>query len=359
MKDQTNHSHRRNFLKTITAGTLAVAASSASGSTNESQKKKSTNQLVRVINAMLSMQRASWEQGVAMQSLWEIGETELAYLMAKEAVLRQVDDGRLSVLYTDNGVTDPAASGEVVYRMAQKTGETEFVEANKKMLDFLLNNAPKSEDGILYHIMSGPEFWIDSMYMAPPYLSAAGYHKEAIKQINGFRKALWNPEKKLFSHRWHDEKKIFPNEKFWGVGNGWSMACYARVIDTLPKNMENERKQLIAFAIENIEGCLPYLRDDGLFHDIIDDNTTFVETNLGQMIAYTIYRGIKSGWLLDSYFEKAEKMRDAALAKVDEHGFVQGVCGAPHFNSSGRAAEGQAFYILMEASRKKLLKSEL
>lgn len=357
MTDLTNHTHRRFFLKTMALGTTAITGSAIINSCSASEAKlENQNDIVsKVITAMLSMQRASWEQGVAMQAVWEYGETELAYLMAKEAVLRQLEDGRLSVVYTDNGVTDPAASGEVVFRMAEKTGEPEFIKANQKMLDFLLNKAPKSEDGILYHILSGPEFWIDSMYMAPPFLSAAGYPEEAIKQIEGFRNALWNVEKKLFSHRWHDEKKMFPNKKFWGVGNGWAMACYARVIDTLPENMKNERAKLIQYAIDNIEGCLPYLRKDGLFHDIVDDNTTFVETNLGQMIAYTIYRGIKSGWLAESYFEKAEKMRNAAYAKVDKHGFVQGVCGAPHFNSSGRATEGQAFFILMEAARKKYI----
>lgn len=70
------------------------------------------------------------------------------------------------------------------------------------------------------------------------------------------------------------------------------------------------------------------------------------------MIAYTIYRGIKSGWLPEGYLIQAEKMRDAVHKKVDKHGFVQDVCGAPRFNSPGRATEGQAFFILMEAARK-------
>jgi len=41
-------------------------------------------------------------------------------------------------------------------------------------------------------------------------------------------------------------------------------------------------------------------------------------------------------------------------AKTDHLGFVQGVCGAPHFNSPGRATEGQAFFLLMEAAYRDL-----
>ena len=353
---QNQNFQRRDFLKTATTGIIAATGAGAVFSCSSVVDKNNhpDDVVQKVKTAMLSMQRASWEQGVAMQAMWEFGDTEMAYLMAKEAVLRQTTEGRLSVVYTDNGVTDPAASGEVVFRMAEKTGEPEFAEASKKMIDYLLSKAPKSTDGILYHVINAPEFWIDALYMAPPYLCIAGYPEEAVKQIEGYRNVLWNHEKKLFSHRFHDEKKMFPNEKFWGVGNGWAMASFARIIDTLPENMQTERTSLIKYATENIEGCLPFLRSDGLFHDIIDDSTSFVETNFAQMVAYTIYRGIKSGWLAKTYLENAEKMRIAAHSKVDEHGYVQGVCGAPTFNSSGRATEGQAFFILMEAARRNL-----
>jgi rhamnogalacturonyl hydrolase YesR len=92
------------------------------------------------------------------------------------------------------------------------------------------------------------------------------------------------------------------------------------------------------------------MRDDGLFHNIVDDPKSFVETNLAQMLAYSIYRGIKRGWLEESYKLKADKMRDAAQSKVDELGLVQGVCGSPEFDHPGTATEGQVFYILMEVA---------
>ena len=41
-------------------------------------------------------------------------------------------------------------------------------------------------------------------------------------------------------------------------------------------------------------------------------------------------------------------------AKVDGYGLVQGVCGAPSFNRSGTATEGQAFFLLMEAAHREL-----
>ena len=64
-----------------------------------SSKTRSTYQLIEQVKlAMLTMQRYQWEQGVAAQALLELGDTTLVVLMAKEAVLRQAQDGRLGVI---------------------------------------------------------------------------------------------------------------------------------------------------------------------------------------------------------------------------------------------------------------------
>ena len=97
---------------------------------------------------------------------------------------------------------------------------------------------------------------------------------------------------------------------------------------------------------------MAHQRTDGLFHNYIDQSDTFVETNLAQMLAYTIYCGAAANWLDRNYVAHAEKMREAARAKVDEFGYVQGVCGAPFFNKPGRATEGQAFFLRMEAAHR-------
>jgi unsaturated rhamnogalacturonyl hydrolase len=351
-----NRFQRRDFVKSLASGAFLMGGSGIFASILPLNENYPPGEKVKekVKTAMLTMQRASWEQGVAAQALLESGDYEIVYLMAKEAALRQTSEGRLSVVYSDNGVTDPAASGEMVLRMAGETGDSELAEANKKMLDYLLQKAPRSETGIIYHTLNSPEIWVDSMYMAPPYLCLAGQPDECIRQIEGIRKALWNKKAQLYSHQWHDGEKKFLNEKFWGVGNGWAVAGLARIIDDLPESHITAKSTLINYATENIDGCLYYIRADGFFHNVIDDNSTFIETNLSQMLAYSIFRGIKSGWLPSSYLPYARKMRDAAYSKVDVYGYVQDVCGAPSFDKPGRATEGQAFFLLMEAAFNKL-----
>jgi unsaturated rhamnogalacturonyl hydrolase len=83
---------------------------------------------------------------------------------------------------------------------------------------------------------------------------------------------------------------------------------------------------------------------------VVDAPDTFVETNLAQMLAYSIYRGIAGRWLSSGYEVYANRMRKAVHQKVNISGFVQGVCGAPGFDRAGTAPEGQAFFLLMEAA---------
>ncbi|HVO38475.1 MAG TPA: glycoside hydrolase family 88 protein [Spirochaetia bacterium] len=304
----------------------------------------------KVKTALLAMQRYSWEQGVAAQALLESGDTDLVILMAKEALVRQLADGRLAVMGGLPAVTDPAAIGEAMLFAARTTGDPSLQEAADRMADWLLRRAPRTRDGILYHLHDRPQVWVDSFYMAPPFLSAAGHHEEALKQIHGFRRILLDPKKKLLSHIWDDGMGAFARKAFWGVGNGWALAGMTRVIRTLPHERRAEREELIRFVQEGVEACLSWIRPDGLFHDVIDDPGTFVETNFSQMLSYVLYRGMAGGWLESSCRKPAEAMRNAARSKVDRWGLVQGVCASPHFDRPGTAAEGQAFFLLMETA---------
>ncbi len=348
---------RRNFLLGLPAAalTLSYSASLAQNDDHHSSLSSARDPVVEKVKlAMLSLQRATWEQGVAMQAMLELGEHELVILMAKDAVLRQSQDGRLAMLGEEFALSDACCPGEAVLWAAKETGDHVLMNGFDKLVDYVLNKAPRTKDGIIYHFTNIPQVWSDIMYMLPPFLAAAGKYDEAIKQIDGARGFLWNPDKKLLSHMWDCEKQAFVRKDCWGVGNGWSAAGITRVIRALPDSMPGEKKKLIGYVKDIIDGCLAHLREDGLFHNIVDDPHSFVETNLAQMMAYSIYRGIQGGWIDERYKEKGDTMRLAAHSKVDELGLVQGVCGSPEFDHPGTATEGQAFFIMMEAAHNEL-----
>lgn len=346
---------RRDFLATLPAAAADLSALTASQEReinlrHQDSIQKNKNLLDKVKLAMLSMQRATWEQGVAMQAMLETGEGDMVILMARDAVLRQSQDGRLAMLGEEFALSDAACPGEAVLWAARKTGDKALQGGFEKMLDYLLNKAPRTKEGVLFHFTNIPQIWSDILYMIPPFLAAAGEYREALRQIEGEREHLWNPGKKLLSHMWDNNKKELVRKDCWGVGNGWAAAGLTRVIRMLPSTMQEERSRLIGYVKDILDGCIAHQRSDGLFHNIVDDPRSFVETNLAQMLAYSIYRGVQGGWIDQSYVAAADRMRSAARGKVDALGLVQGVCGSPEFDHPGTATEGQAFFLMMEAA---------
>jgi len=299
------------------------------------------------------MQRASWEQGVAMQALIEIGDTANAIAMAHEAVLRQKPDGRLAMLYSDWNVGDPASNGRGVLFAFKVTGDSIYYKAAEAQYQYYLKPETRTASGNIRHNNTTMQLWSDNGFMAIPFLAFMGDFDGAIKQIEGFRKYMWDNEKKLFYHIYDEEKNEYVDKSHWGGGNGWCAAGMAQIIELLPENKANEKKILVGYCTELIDGCINYQLEDGLFYDKIDEKN-FEETNLAQMLAYTIYKGIKAGWLDKSYKAKADKMREAAHSKIDKFGFVQGVASSPSFDIPGTSTEGQAFYLMMEAAYQKL-----
>jgi len=300
--------------------------------------------------ALLAMQRNSWEHGVTMQAFYEQGDRDAVIALAKEAAYRREPDGRCAMIRPDEGVTDPCSVGEALMYASRETGDPDLEDACKGLLDWALRLAPRNADGIVYHVPDRPEMWVDSYFMLPPYLAAAGQYEESLRQIWGYAALLHDKESGLFHHIWDDGAHKFIRADFWGVGNGWAAAGMARVIDSLPPDMNDKREELQIFARGLIDALLRHVRPDWLFHDVVDDPGTFVETNLSQMLAYAIYKGLRSGWLPESYRGKASGLRAAAEAKVDRFGLVRDVCGAPSFDKPGVAAEGQSFYLLMNAA---------
>jgi rhamnogalacturonyl hydrolase YesR len=312
----------------------------------------------KVKSAMLCIQRFQWEQGCAAQAIYEYeGLTDEVLRLVEAAVLRSAEDGRVGVMEKNEAVDDPASIGETLILAAAHTGMPHLSAAATKLYEYLKMKAPRTEDGVIYHFdgdWAKEQVWVDAYYMAPPFLCKYGDVEEALLQIKGFRKYLYNEEKQLLSHIWDDKNKKFGRADFWGVGNGWTVAGLTRVIAMLSEQYKEEKQYLIEYVKAILDGCLKYQREDGLFHDVLDNPSSFVETNVGQMLAYAIYRGVKAGYLSKDYLPYADKAREAAYTMVDDYGFVRGVCGMPMFNAPGVATEGQAFFILMEAAARDL-----
>jgi unsaturated rhamnogalacturonyl hydrolase len=337
----------------LSAGLALPRSATSHTATSTDEPSDARARIKKAASAGLAMERRDWEQGILAQAFLEAGDDANVILLTKAAIVQRVPDGRLAVV-VEGGPTDPAMGGQAYWRAGQLTDDREIQQAASGLLDWILHKAPRAADGTLYHVFDHPQVWSDGFNGAPPFLAATGHCDEALRQIDGFRKRLWDPNKKLLAHIWDDGANAKNTKEFWGGGNGWAAAGLARVIRSLPADRKDDRQRLATFVADLVDGCLACQRPDGLFHDVLDRPDTFVEANLAQMLAFAMYTGILGGWLPPSYRDAADKLRSAARSKMGSFGYVQSVCGAPNFDRQGTSTEAQAFAIMMEASAAKL-----
>jgi len=349
--------NRRHFIQNTSLAFSGLMLGSCNLSGVSPAKKQNLNPVAeKAKNALLSMQRAAWEQGVAIQAMIECADYDMLKLLVHDALVRQTPDGRTCMLGSDHAVTDPVAAGYGILKCHDLFGEDRYKQAADQLYNYCKNTAPRNAAGTVYHINDHREIWSDAIYMLPPFLAAYGDYDECLKQIRGYRTVLWNQDKKLFSHRWSDDENCFISAHCWGGGNGWAAASLAIIYELLPADRQAYKTEIATYLSELLDGLQANIRSDGLFNDFVGEPDSFVETNLSQMAAFAVFKGVKTGAIDKKYLELAEKMKKGALAKVDENGYVQGAAGSPFFNSPGTSTEAQSFLLMMLAAEQILNK---
>jgi unsaturated rhamnogalacturonyl hydrolase len=310
----------------------------------------SDSALERVLVVLLAMQRQSWEQGLAGHAALDLGLDDLALLLADAAVVRQSADGRLGSVDGESGAVNGAACGEVVRRAAELTGEARWEGAAERQLDWLANHAPRAADGTLFHLLGSRQVWADTVYMVVPLLAVAGRTDLAVAQVDGHRRRLHDSGSGLYAARWDEDAGVRHRPEHWATGNGWVVGGIARALHLVPAWPSGAGDRLADHARRVLDACLVHRTADGLFHNVLDDPTTFPEANVAQMLAYTALTGAADGWLPGRYAGIGRDLLATADRLVDGRGYVTQVCGSPDFEGPGTSSEAQAFHLLAHAA---------
>lgn len=316
----------------------------------------STDITAQLWQALLSMQRYSWEQGVASHAALDGGRVSLAISLAHDAVVRQAQDGRLGAIGETSNV-DCGSCVEAVGHLAH-SGDAGAIDALEKQRWWLLRHCPRADSGVLLHVEGLDEVWVDSVYMVVPALVATGDFAPADMQYRMHRQHLWNPETGLYGHIHNVVTDTPVRDVAWSSGNGWVAAGLARSVhcggDALPQEMRNRWQRETQ---DLLTACAGFVRPDGRFHNVMNDPTTFVDGTAGLMFAYAAFTGVADGWLDHSWTVHAETWLAGAMADVDEYGFVHQVCGSPRFEAPGTSAEAQAFALMALSAQQRVTTS--
>ena len=148
--------------------------------------------------ALLAMQRMSWEQGVAAQAFFEYGRPDIGMLMVREALRRSDGKGLLGITNPAMDSVDCGANGLPLYYAYQYTGDRAYWAALQRLADWLEFSAPRGASGQLYHNPGSRKMMIDGIYHILPPLAAAGRAGFAAQQAELFHRRHYDSKTGLY-----------------------------------------------------------------------------------------------------------------------------------------------------------------
>ena len=161
--------------------------------------------------------------------------------------------------------------------------------------------------------------------MTTPFGCCTKYYDDAVKQVLQFSRRMFNPALSIYMHGYVETASSHP-EMHWARANGWAIMAMVEVLDVLPKNhkvYQAVQAQLRAHA----KGLVSFQHKDGLWHQLIDRNDSFLETSATAIYTYAIAHAVNRGQLdKDMFGPMANLAWDAVSGKVNAKGEAVGIC---------------------------------
>lgn len=213
----------------------------------------------------------------------------------------------------------------------RRTGDRSYRFIIEKLKDQIKYGVSRFEDGTFNRQSTGT-MWADDFFMSCPFLiriySEFGDQdclKDVMQQLEGFRQRLYMHGERIFSHIFFLEAGV-NNQIPWGRGNGWILLAMSEVLLNLSPQKTEFHQMLSAFC-EFCEGIAKLQDKCGLWHQVLNDESSYLETSATAMYTLVFYRGIRNHWLPEKFLEHANRGLNALLLRcVDQAGTVYGVC---------------------------------
>lgn len=257
----------------------------------------------------------------------------------------QHPDGRLAACHT-SAQTDPSLCVHSMLRAQALTGNPRYGDAIERHQKQLLTTFWHSKQGILYHFVESKRLWADTAAMLPPALAALGMEEMAFRQMTGLLDQL-RLSNGLYGHQWNDAAGAWDRIVPWSAGNGWVLVGLAWTVERLGRE-HPMIPTLLSLYTDLTEALRPYQTDDGLYHDIATDESTFIECQTAAMQQYSrlvlLDLGLFHPW---EATPEAHRILTVIEGHMDTLGVVRDAPGAPDFAHNGSSTEMQAFYLML------------
>lgn len=273
-----------------------------------------------------------WTQGVGLYGLWRLFEKtrDEKYL----DILTTYFDNQMTVGFPALNVNTVTPFLTMSY-VGEYLGSEKYLAPCRESAAWIMAHFPRTREGGFQHMTSDTlndqELWDDTLFMTVLFLANMGriegkreYIEEAQYQFLLHAKYLADRETGLWYHGWTFNGRHNFAGAFWGRGNCWitiAIPEFLGMVDCAPAI----RRMLTELLRAQVESLVKYQDESGMWHTVIDDRDSYVETSASCGFAYGILRGVHAGLLDKRYAEAAMKALDPILGYIADDGVVNQV----------------------------------
>jgi unsaturated rhamnogalacturonyl hydrolase len=248
-----------------------------------------------------------------------IGQMRLGHLADVEKLAEPYSSGAKDPLGARPSSLNLA--GHLVFaELAQRTGNTRYVELVRKAADLGFTETGEMKESMPFH-----DEMSDSVFMGTSILVKAGkltgerkYFDMAARHL-AFMAKLDLRTDGLYRHS--------PlTDAAWGRGNAFAAFGLGFALTDYPKDYPQYAGVLLAY--QQLMAALARFQDqEGMWHEVIDEPGSYPEFSATAMIATMMMRGVRNGWLdRGAYQSRVDKAWRGVLARVGPDGILMDVC---------------------------------
>lgn len=275
-----------------------------------------------------------------LQLLAQNEPKNVAALQQKKSV-----DGQMRSVINPQALDDAGAmcAGFIRMQLAQGITYDKTDKNIRSIIDRYINFVYKKQfrlpDGTLARIRPHINtVWLDDMYMGIPclawYAAFTGkteYMDEALRQIRLFKEKMWvefnYDGSGLFRHGWVEEMQAHPMYP-WGRANGWAILTMSEVLDAMTvMHYTTGFEEVKTLFNKHVSGLSKLQDKSGFWHQLLNDNTTYLETSATAIYAYCFAHAMNEGWI-DTILYGAQTLLawHAVATQVNAKGQVENTC---------------------------------
>ncbi|WP_462405405.1 beta-galactosidase BglB [Gracilibacillus sp. Marseille-QA3620] len=203
--------------------------------------------------------------------------------------------------------------------------------------EWVMHDMPRTQEDGLQHMTYGPEnkeqLWDDTLMMTVLPLAKIGktlnrqeYIEEAKKQFLIHIKYLADRNTGLWYHGWTFDGNHHYSGALWGRGNCWITIAIPEVIEILDlQEGDFFRDFLVSTLKRQIDALVKYQTESGLWHTLINDPDSYLETSSSAGFAFGILKAISCRLIGSEYKVYALRAVQGILNEINEEGTLQKV----------------------------------